>query len=99
MIGLAQAPAGSVDDHPVGPFGTRADANAERLQRETRAVDIVAVGDAGDPGLTVGERGEEQRSVRDALVAGEAQASAQWARAHDREFGWDRHDSGVREEW
>ena len=56
------------------------DRHAQLREHAPRAVDVVAAGQAGRAGAAVGHRREEQRTVRDALVAGDPQPAPQQAR-------------------
>ena len=61
--------------------------------------DVLAVGQVRDPARAVGERGEQQRAVRDALAAGQPQAAAQRPAALDDELGGRRHGSALQATW
>ena len=80
----------------------RLHADAERVEARRGGGDVGAVGQAADRRPSVGERGEEQRPVRDPLAAGQAQPApqrptpgdGQLARRHDR-----GHERSLRLTW
>ena len=69
----------------------------ELRERATCAVDVVATGQPDRARAAVGHRREQQRAVRDALVAGDPQAPAQRRGSRDRQLVL--HASGVRAVW
>ena len=79
--------------------GVALDRHAEPAECPPGPGDVVTTGEADDSGTTLGERGEEQRAVGDALVPRDPQPPAQGRRAVDPEPGREAHRSGVRAVW
>ena len=89
--------------HAVALDGDRrargGDVDAEVAEQEPGAGDVVTARQADRARAPDGHRREQQRAVRDALVARDAQPSPQGRRSRDRELVGDAHDNDARATW